>query len=335
MTSPGIDPQEERVLIELVQRDARARVTTAAGNEAFERLVAMHQGILWKVVAPFIRRGGVDRDDLYQAALVGLWRGICDFDLTRTTRLMTFAQHWVYERVSKAWNKACLPIYLPAHVHAQAQRDRHAGGSMLSDFVLKLRHAESLDAPVHSAVERETLGDRLPDPGKTEAALLDANHRARVGMLIEQALGDLKPRHTEVLRRRFLSPDAEALEAIAESWGVTRQRVNQIERKAFREFRGWVARNLSDEDRGALGFFERTALTRSHHRASGFRGVGRDPTGRKWEAHVRWDGRARYVGTFTDEEAAARAYDAAARRLLGDKAKLNFPAVEAPCPSTP
>jgi hypothetical protein len=59
--------------------------------------------------------------------------------------------------------------------------------------------------------------------------------------------------------------------------------------------------------------------------SSRFKGVRRRREGR-WEARIRVSGRAIYLGLFSDEEAAALAYDAAARAAWGNFAHINFPA---------
>jgi AP2 domain len=59
--------------------------------------------------------------------------------------------------------------------------------------------------------------------------------------------------------------------------------------------------------------------------SSVFKGVQRVKGGRSWVARIRIDGQLGYLGTFADEEAAARAYDAAAVAAWGDYAYVNFP----------
>jgi hypothetical protein len=60
--------------------------------------------------------------------------------------------------------------------------------------------------------------------------------------------------------------------------------------------------------------------------SSAFKGVSWDREVSKWQVNIGVDGRARKIGRFTDEVAAARAYDAAALELHGEFAWLNFPA---------
>lgn len=58
---------------------------------------------------------------------------------------------------------------------------------------------------------------------------------------------------------------------------------------------------------------------------SGFKGVSRHSKNAVWVAHVQSGGVTHYLGSFGDKAEAARAYDAAARRLHGEFARLNFP----------
>lgn len=74
------------------------------------------------------------------------------------------------------------------------------------------------------------------------------------------------------------------------------------------------------------------AATRSQNQANAGRKNGRykgaffDERDGSWLARVRWHGKAYYLGRHPTAEAAARAYDAKAAELMGDHARLNFPA---------
>lgn len=62
-----------------------------------------------------------------------------------------------------------------------------------------------------------------------------------------------------------------------------------------------------------------------NHNTSGYRGVGPGKGSAGWIAYIRENDKQRHLGTFDTKEMAARAYDTAARRVYGEKAKLNFP----------
>lgn len=60
-------------------------------------------------------------------------------------------------------------------------------------------------------------------------------------------------------------------------------------------------------------------------RATGYRGVYYEPRGGRWRAQIKVSNKNRYLGTYPTAEAAALAYDAAARKAFGRFARLNFP----------
>ena len=60
---------------------------------------------------------------------------------------------------------------------------------------------------------------------------------------------------------------------------------------------------------------------------SKYRGVCWDATRNKWTAYINWAGRRKYLGRFSSEEQAAKAYDARAKTLHGEYAQLNFTSV--------
>ena len=63
----------------------------------------------------------------------------------------------------------------------------------------------------------------------------------------------------------------------------------------------------------------------ARRRTSRFKGVSFCRAHRRWRAHITAGGRSRALGSFSSEEAAARAYDTAARQYFGEFASLNFP----------
>jgi len=78
--------------------------------------------------------------------------------------------------------------------------------------------------------------------------------------------------------------------------------------------------NLRPATQGQNAMNRRSKLGTS----SKFKGVSWDRKARKWHAFIKLDGRQKHLGFFTEEEAAARAYDSAARELFGEYAKPNF-----------
>jgi hypothetical protein len=87
--------------------------------------------------------------------------------------------------------------------------------------------------------------------------------------------------------------------------------------------------NLNGLDNRRTNLRPATRAQNMHNRrlnannTSGYKGVSRDRS--KWRAHIKLNSRQRSLGTFATPEQAARAYDAAARELFGQFARLNFP----------
>eukprot|EP01047_Picozoa_sp_COSAG01_P069641 COSAG01_NODE_10357_length_2185_cov_19.300575_4_plen_191_part_01 len=75
----------------------------------------------------------------------------------------------------------------------------------------------------------------------------------------------------------------------------------------------------------AMGDALVAAQQQQHRSSSRYRGVSWNKNKRKWTACVTHQDRTQHLGTFSDEESAARAYDAQARLLHGAAARLNFP----------
>ena len=70
---------------------------------------------------------------------------------------------------------------------------------------------------------------------------------------------------------------------------------------------------------------QRDGATIRASNTSGFRGISLAKGGQNWQAQITYMGNRYHLGTFSTPESAARAYDAKARELKGDKARLNFP----------
>lgn len=77
--------------------------------------------------------------------------------------------------------------------------------------------------------------------------------------------------------------------------------------------------------RQATGTQNNANARRRADNRSGFKGVSRRPDRRSWHARIQADRKLRHLGDYATPEAAARAYDAAARELFGEFARLNFP----------
>jgi RNA polymerase sigma factor (sigma-70 family) len=234
-------------LEELVERGVRAK---AAFIESNLRLVAS--------IAKHYRGQGVDFPDLLQEGVLGLVRAVERFDWRLGFKFSTYATWWIRQSVQRAVDNQAGLIRLPVHMrekirHVKRQRrdlevqlGREPTINELAQvvgvepaevaFLLDLDNdVISLDRPVGDDTDGLRLADLLADGANSDfdIAVEQTTHQ----QLVVQFLALLSAREREVLIRRFGLDDGEpdTLEAIGHSWGLTRERIRQIESKALKK----------------------------------------------------------------------------------------------------
>ena len=235
-----------------------ARRTAEGDREARERLITANLRLAAAVAGKYKGRG-MSMEDLIQEANTGLTLAADKFDYTKGCRFSTYAVYWIAETVMRAISKQGRSVRLPQHLTDMKRRLDKAERQLTSSLgrapkaeelarelgmtVGKLewirsasREAVSLDAPAGEDGDACT-GDFVPD-AESLTPYEQAERKLRCEAVME-ALDRLAPREKQVLILRYGFGGGRecTLEELGRRFGLTRERVRQIEQKALRKLR--------------------------------------------------------------------------------------------------
>lgn len=206
-----------------------------------------------------IERNESRRKDVLQDGVVGLMRAVEKFDIQVGFKFSTVATWWIRQSVFRHRAGYLHPIALPAHQNQAIAMVKEADAQPVKlsneDLAKKLK----LDAGLVKVLRERLKGvgsldgnqaflsaDWLADPRSEVSGERVAQHELaeRIGRM----LSHLHARWGEVLRLRFgIGCEAHTLDQIARKWGITRERVRQIEMKALMKARQGHLRQIVAE----------------------------------------------------------------------------------------
>ena len=244
---------------------------TAAGNTyARERLILIHLRVVLKIALSMAKTHQYDIADTVSAGFVGLIIAVDRFDPDGFSAFQSYASLWIQQNINRECNPAWMEYYFPAHYKEKLlpayERylnhlcDDCVPGSICENLVSEIaddldisfsQASEYLVAAINQAENHLYLSDYLeegdceePLPWSQELVQADnllfekvASSMARSALL--SALSSLTPREADVIRLRtgFDNNRPLTLEEVGAIYGVTRERIRQIEAKALRKLR--------------------------------------------------------------------------------------------------
>jgi RNA polymerase primary sigma factor len=251
----GEGPQED-LLDEATVRKNRRQMQR--GLKAKDDLIEANLRLVVSIAKRY-RNRGLAFLDLIQEGNLGLMRAVDKFDHTKGFKFSTYATWWIRQAITRAIADQARTIRIPVHmvetinkvVWAQRQLLQEVGREpTIEEVALRVelpiervreilrinQDTVSLEQPVGDE-DDFNLSDLIEDRGAVVPD--DAATRSLLDAAVREALGHLSEREQDVVRLRFGLDDGKirTLEEVGKEFGVTRERVRQIESKTLAKLR--------------------------------------------------------------------------------------------------
>ena len=256
-----LTPQEEIALAKRIQRGDR---------QAREHMIKANLRLVVKIARAYDGLG-LPLLDLINEGNIGLMKGVKRFDPKRGTKLSTYASWWIKQAIKRALANHSKTIRLPVHVvdrlaqirrteaklHELLEREP-TDGEIAAHLGLDERRVRqyreaarppvSLDSPI-GIDDSLSVSEVVPDPAAV--APLDRLIQTTDRVLVREVLATLKAREGKILAMRFGLDDGDpkSLEVIGKRFGVTRERIRQIQEEALQKLRA----KIKKRERAGLG----------------------------------------------------------------------------------
>ena len=245
------------------ERELLRRCRDGTDRAALDRLLRAYEPLCQSLAKRF--EGMAERGDLLQEARLGLLDAVRRFDPDYGTRLATYASFWIQERLRRYTMETLPLVRIPRNTRQTLTRavgqqttghsaddtnrttrevaERYGVDEAVVAMASQLRnagHVVSLDAPAPGSDGDESqrpidiLTAEAPSPEQQVASRHDGDvERA----WLREAVRSLDHRKATIIRRRHMAPAPTTLEELAREFGVSKERVRQLEAAALRDLR--------------------------------------------------------------------------------------------------
>ncbi len=238
-----------------------AKRSESGDEEARQRLIQANLRLVVSIAKHYVNRtNNMSILDLIQEGNIGLSRAVDKFDYRRGFKFSTYATWWIRQAIARALADQSRTIRIPVHMvetiskFTQIKRRlaQELGRDPLAEEIAiemnipvdKVRHIQeisqevlSLELPVGDDEDKSTLSEFIKDDKGLTPDQTTSHTLLREKIL--EIMDELTPREREIISLRFGLHDGvtHTLEEVGQKFGVTRERIRQIEAKALEKMR--------------------------------------------------------------------------------------------------